>query len=165
MVQPRRVGQGSPGGQHGARGAAIGRAAAGQDAARRDVGQHRHRLRDDWRVAGISRQALRAVQRDRRAQAAAARVRRRSDLHRSDGRLRRRDSRSAQAGRRQRRSVFLSRPIQQRRELARALRDDGAGDSRADRRPHHALRRRASARAARSWARAGACAKRTRPSS
>ena len=63
------------------------------------------------------------------------------------------------------RSVLLSRPVQQRRELARALRDDGAGDSCADRRAHHALRRRPRARAARSWARAGACAKRTRRSS
>ena len=59
--------------------------------------------------------------------------------------------------------VFLSRPVQQRRELARALRDDGA--RRFSRRPTAASRTswRASARAARSWARAGGCAKRTRP--
>ena len=36
---------------------------------------------------------------------------------------------------------FYAGPIQQRRELARALRDDRPGDSRADRRPRHAFRR------------------------
>ena len=143
----------------------IGCASSGQDAARCHVGQHRHRVRDDRGRAGISRQALRAVQCDRRAQAPASCVRRRSDLHRSDGRIRRRDSRSAQAGRRRPGLIFLSRPIQQRRELARALRDDRARNPDADRRAHHAFCGRAWARAARSWAPAGACAKPTRRSS
>ena len=40
-------------------------------------------------------------------------------------------------------SVLLSRPVQQRRQLAGALRHDRPGDHRADRRPAHALRRRA----------------------
>ena len=39
-------------------------------------------------------------------------------------------------------ALLLRRPVQQRRQLAGALRHDRAGDPRADRRPHHALRRR-----------------------
>ena len=48
-------------------------------------------------------------------------------------------------------ALLQARPVQQPGQLARALRDDGAGDLAPDRRPHHALRGAASAPAARSW--------------
>ena len=165
MVQPRRLRQGSPGREHGPRRTSIRRLAARQDAARRHVRQHRHRLRHDRRGAGFPREAVRPIQRHGRAQAAAPRVRRRADLHRSHGRIRRRDSRSAETGCRQRRFVFLSRSVQQRRKLARALRDDRA--RRFSRRPKAGSRTSspASAPAARSWARDAGSARRIRRSS
>ena len=72
-----------------------GALAPGQDPARRDVRQHRHRLRDDRRGARLPRAALRAGERHARAQADAARLRRRARPHRSDGGQRRRHPRSA----------------------------------------------------------------------
>ena len=64
---------------------------------RRDVRQHRHRLRDDRRGARLPRQAVRAGERHARAQAHPARVRRRHRLHRPAGGVRRRDPRGAGA--------------------------------------------------------------------
>ncbi len=62
--------------------------------------------------------------------------------HRSARRHRRRDSGSAPPLRCRPGPLFLSGSVQQRLELARALRHDGARDHRADERPPHALRRR-----------------------
>ena len=90
-AEPGRVGQGSRGARHDARGRTVGRARRRTHSARRDVRQHRHRLRDARRRARTPRAALRARQRDARAQAAAADLRRGPRAHRSDGRQRRRD--------------------------------------------------------------------------
>ena len=70
---------------------------------------------------------------------------------------RRRDSRSPPAGRRASRTILLPRPVQQRRQLARALRHDRPRDHRADRRPGHAFRRRARHQRHVHGHRAGAC--------
>ena len=86
---------------------------AGQDAARRHVREHRHCLRHARRQHGVSRQAVRAVERHRGAQALAARLRRGNDLHRSHGRLRRRHPRGAEAGGGGSGGVFLSGSVQQ----------------------------------------------------
>ena len=81
-----------------------------------------------------------------------ARVRRRAHPDRPDGGHRRRDPRGAPAARATSGSLLLSRSVQQRRQLARALRDDGGRDRSADRRAPHPLRRRARAPRARSSA-------------
>ena len=48
--------------EYGARGAAIRRAAPGKDAARRDIRQHRHRVRDDRRGPGLPGEIVRALE-------------------------------------------------------------------------------------------------------
>ena len=78
-------------------GEAIGPAPPGKDDPRRDVRQHRHRLRDGRRREGLPGEALRARQRQPGAQADFAGARRRAGAHRSARRHRRRDSRSAAA--------------------------------------------------------------------
>ncbi len=70
------------------------------------------------------------------------RLRRRPRAHRSDGRQRRRHPPGARDLRARPAAVLLPGPVQQPGELARALRHDRRRDPRADRRPHHALRRR-----------------------
>ena len=59
-------------------GEAVGHAHAGQDDSRRDVGQHRHRLRDDRRRARLQGEAVPAGERQPGAQADSARARRRA---------------------------------------------------------------------------------------
>ena len=78
-------------------GEASGALTAGQDDPRRDVGQHRHRLRDDRRGARLQGEAVRAGEREPGAQADPARARRRAGAHQSARRHRRRDSRGAAA--------------------------------------------------------------------
>ena len=78
-------------------GEASGAADAGQDHSRRDLGQHRHRLRDGRRGARLQGEAVRAGERQPRAQADPARARRRADPDRPAGEHRRRDSRGAAA--------------------------------------------------------------------
>ena len=55
MAEPGRLGEGPRCRAHDCGRRTSGRVAAGGDAARRDVGQHRHRLRDARRVARLSR--------------------------------------------------------------------------------------------------------------
>ena len=123
-------------------GEASGALTPDNDHHRRDLGQHRHRLRDGRRGARLQGEAVHAGKRQPRAQADSARARRRAGAHRSAREHRRRDSRSAAAVRRGSGPLLLSGPVQQRRQLARALRHDRAGDHRADQRPPDALRRR-----------------------
>ena len=78
MAEPRRVGEGSGGGADDPRRRSVGQAASGSDARRCDVGEHRHRLRDDRRGARLQGQAVRAREREPRAEADSSRVRRRS---------------------------------------------------------------------------------------
>ena len=85
-----------------------------------------HRLCHDRRGARLSRASLPARQRQRGAQATAARLRRASDSDRSAPLLRRRDPEGARALCRRSGQIFLSGPVQQPRELAGALRDHRA---------------------------------------
>ena len=64
---------------------------------RRDLGQHRHRLRDGRRRARLPGHAVHAGEREPRAQADSARARRRADPDQSAREHRRRDPRSAAA--------------------------------------------------------------------
>ena len=92
---------------------------------------------------GFPGDALPAGEREPRTQADPDRLRRRAGVHRSDGRIGRRDRRGPAPLRRRSRAVLLPGPVQQRLQLARALRDDRPGDPGRDRRPHHPLRGRA----------------------
>ena len=156
----------NPGGSVKDRAAAsiLARGEAHRTAARRghhsrcDVGQHRHRLRDDLGGVRLPAEAVHAGQRHARADAHAEGLRRRADPDQSDGRHRRRDPRGAAALRRGSAAVFLRRPVQQRRQLARPLRDDRAGNHRADRGAASRTSSPASAPAARSWGSAAGCA-------
>ena len=141
VAEPRRLGEGPRGARDGRRRRAARARSARPGPARRDVRQHRHRLRDARRGARLPREAVRAGQRHARAEAAAARLRRGPRADRSDGRQRRRHPRGAADLRARSRTLLLPRSVQQRRQLARALRDDGRRDPRADRRPRDALRR------------------------
>ena len=82
---------------------------------------------------GYGVHAVRAGERDARAQAHPARLRRDAGLHRSARGIRRRDSRGAEDGCRRSRTVLLCRSVQQRLQLAGALRHDRARDHRAGR--------------------------------
>ncbi len=115
---------------------------SGAGSARRDLRQHRHRLRDARRRARIPRAALRARQRHARTQArcSAPTAPTSSSPIRWTAPTARFAKRAGST--RATRRVLLRRPVQQRRQLARALRDDRRRDPRADRRACHALRRR-----------------------
>ena len=78
-------------------GEASGALTPGQDHPRRDLGQHRHRLRDDRRRARLQGDAVPAGERQPRAEADPARARRRAGPHQSARRHRRRDPRGAAA--------------------------------------------------------------------
>ena len=133
-------------------------AAQGRHDSRRHLRQHRHRLRDDRRGVRLSHQAVHARQRHARADAHAEGLRRRAGADRSDGRHRRRHPRGAAAVRRRSAALLLRGSVQQRRQLARALRRHRSRDHRADRRAASRTSSPGSARAARSWASAAGCA-------
>ena len=141
VPESRRVGEGSrrEGDSRGRRGARS--AAPGLNHPRRDVRQHRHRLRDDRGGARISAEAVRPRERDTRAAADPAGLWRRGRADERDGGERRCDPRGTTNPRRGSRALLLRRPVQQRRQLAGALRHDGAGNHRADGRSRDALRR------------------------
>ena len=143
VAQSRRLGQGSRGaGDDSRRRARRARSRPGAillDATSGNTGIAYAML---GAARGYPRAALRAGQRHARAQAAAARVRRRPRA--SPIRWTAATARSAKRGASYAArpgSLLLSRSVQQRRELARALRDDRRRDPRADRRTGHALRR------------------------
>ena len=141
------------------------RADARQDPPRRHVRQHRHRLRDDRRRARLPRPAVRAGERDARAEADPAGVRRRDRVHRPDGRVRRRHHHARKAMYAENPdALLLSGPVQQPRQLAR--RTTTRRRRRSSSRPAAGSRTSspASARAARSSAPAGGCASSTRRS-
>ena len=161
VAQPGRVGEGSRRRLDDPRGPAQRRAGAGQDAARRLVRQYRHRAGDARRRPGLHGQAVRAVERLERAQAAARHLRRRRRVDQPARRIGRRHPRGAAAVRARARRA-TSTPI------STATRPTGGRTttrppSRSWPRPAGASRTSspASARAARSWAPAGGCGRRS----
>ena len=98
VAEPGRLGEGSRGrADDCSRARRSGALHAGRHDPRRDVGQHRHRLRDGRRGARLPREAVRAGERHARAQADPARLRRRARPDRSARGHRRRDPRGAAA--------------------------------------------------------------------
>ena len=161
VPEPRRLGQGPRGGVDPARGRAHRPAARRRHDSRRDLRQHRHRLRDDLRGVRLPAQAVHAGQRHAGADAHAEGLRRRAGADRSHGRHRRRHSRGAAAVRRRIRSA-TSTPTSTTTTPtgARTTRPPGR---RSSSRPRAGSRTSspASAPAARSWASAAGCASST----
>ena len=122
-LQSRRFGQGPSRAPHDRARPEARRAASGQDDHRFDLGQHRDRAGDGRRGARLPGRDRDGLQRQPRAQEDNRGLRRQADLLRSAGRLRRRDRAVPQDHRRQSRALLQARPVQQRGQPARPLRN------------------------------------------